>query len=156
EVALPKGRAPSSPEIAPPALVRPPPSTKPIAPQVTPSPWVGREARGGPTVGESAAAAVAKELTAPMGKAPAAGGGALEASNAAAGREIRRPEPAPAPRKVEPMAPEKPKAPPEKEVIRLLWFDAAIVPRMRKHAKWRRLLLESDLSPSEQADAVDE
>jgi hypothetical protein len=164
EDAEPRARAeplpPPPAEVAPPALVRAPVSMEPVAPQVKASPWAGSDGRAsGSMRGESTAAAVvAKELMTPMGQAPAATGGALSASNAAAGREAKRAEPGPVEAKVEPAVDEKPKALPDREVIRLLWFDAAIVPRMRTQAKWRRLLLESDLRPPEEGDedSVDE
>jgi hypothetical protein len=82
------------------------------------------------------------------------GAGALGASNQAAGPQPAKAKaPDPAPLVVAAAdAPAPPKAPP-REVVKLLWFDPAVAPRLRKQAQWRRLLLESDLAPASGGEA---
>jgi hypothetical protein len=138
----PQPAAPPAPGIAPPEMVAPAMAPPPMAPQRAQS------------IGERAAAQVMSPNMIPIGGGgPVAGGGAFEASNAAAGPALRRPEPevAPAPAVVEP----RPRAT-AREVIKLLWFDGKSVARIRKQADWRVILAELELRLLDEGDYGDD
>ena len=170
---------PLPPPDAPPSFVRapappPPPPPSPPAPQpavlsaVTDSPWAG----GGPRADGPAFSAVAAydpagargaaPLAAPVPPPPpsppspaiaapliaaATVGGALAASNAAAAA----------------IAPPPPVATPvarpirqtgAREIVDLLWFDPAILPKVREHARYKEIL--ADIAPKPKQVSFDD
>jgi hypothetical protein len=152
--------APPPPVVAPPAHIMPPgaglsgPSMESSG--VIGSPWAG----GGPgappvqreTLGTAAAAAAAAALATP--KDAQSDGGALAASNEAAG--IR---PWSAPRRElrtmlggEDLPADKPTV--NRELLHLVWFDAPAVPRIRRVATWKKLL--EDLEERGPDKAIDD
>ena len=137
--------AASPPVVVPPAFVQPPAVV--TARAGAESPWAGAASGGSApareTLGMSAAAAAAVAIV-PLGAADGAqSAGALGASNAAAGaasvpwspprRELRA-----VPDEAEPAAMERAPDP-----VQLLWFHPASVARMRRVARWKQLLDES-------------
>jgi hypothetical protein len=142
----PKERAPAMPFLAASA---PPPV------EAAPAPIVPLEVAPRPqSIGERAAAqALSPNMIPAGGGGPSTPGGALEASNAAAGPSARRADPAPAP--AAPAVEPKPK-PAAREVIKLLWFDPRSVARIRKHLEWRVLLAELELRLLDEGDYGDE
>ncbi len=117
------------------------------------SPWAGS---GGPgpvvqreTVGTAAAAAAAAALVVP--KDASSDGGALAASNEAAGI---RPWSAPRRELRTVIAPEESadKQPTvSRELLHLVWFEAAFVPRIRRVAAWKKLLADLEERGSDKA-----
>jgi hypothetical protein len=128
---------------AAPALFLPPVSPAPIAPRMETTPWAGSAAPDPGRRHEATAIGLSPLLATDAAPAPnAAAGGVLVASDLAAGadraaRVALDPEEAPAP------APRGRAAP--REVVKLVWFDAAALPRIRKHPAFRRLLAELEM-----------
>jgi hypothetical protein len=146
--------APPPMNIAPP---QPPiwdPPARPVPPAAPSSPWAG-SSPASPSLGERPNAALAPlPDVASFARPGAQGGNALDASNAAAGREAAAPRVAEAPAPATP-APEPRAKALTKEMVRLLWFDPDCVSRIRKHKSWRRIITEMDLDPSAEADDDD-
>ncbi|WP_170319830.1 DUF2169 family type VI secretion system accessory protein [Polyangium spumosum] len=128
---------------------RTPPVPPPVRPGTTsseggrgPSPWVGGApggvAPGRETLGTAAAAAAAAVAEAP--KDSASDGGALGASNEAAGV---RPWSAPR-REIRSLVAEEEAQKPVivRELLHLVWFEPSFVPRIRRVPSWKRLLSE--------------
>ncbi len=122
------------------------------------SPWAGS---GGPgavaqreTLGTQAAAAAAAAAALIVPKDPASDGGALAASNEAAGI---RPWSAPRRELRSIIAPEEAadKQPTvSRELLHLVWFEAAFVPRIRRVPAWKKLL--TDLEERGPDKAIDD
>ncbi len=122
------------------------------------SPWVG-SSPGGPiqreTFGTQAAAAAAAAAALTPPKDTQADGGALAASNEAAG--VR---PWSAPRRElrtllgpDELAADKPTV--SRELLHLVWFDATFVPRIRRVAAWKKILSElEERGPDKAIDDV--
>lgn len=153
--------APPPPVVAPPAHIKPPAvglSGPPMeSSAVIGSPWAGGTP-GAPaqreTFGTAAAAAAAAAAALVPPKDAQSDGGALAASNEAAG--IR---PWSAPRRElrtvlgsEDMPADKPTV--SRELLQLVWFDAPFVPRIRRVAAWKKIL--EDLEERGPDKAIDD
>lgn len=150
-----------------PAIVQPPKVPEPVLGAATPpppapvlrslpgadSPWAGaapavpEPARG--TIGTLAASQATQAEPAAL-RDTGAQKAVLRASNAAAGKgvfeatsEPKRPAPPP------PAAASAPALVPTIDVIDLVWFDRAALPRVRKNPPWRALLRELEGQPAD-------
>lgn len=152
---------PPPPVVAPPAHIMPPavglsgPSLESSG--VIGSPWAGGGSNAPvqrETLGTAAAAAAAAAAAMAPQKDPQSDGGALAASNEAAG--IR---PWSAPRRelrtmlgADEVPADKPTV--NRELLHLVWFDASFVPRIRRVAAWKKIL--EDLEERGPDKAIDD
>lgn len=141
----PTPSAPPPPMVAPPAHIMAPPMAL-SGPHIESggsagSPWAGSGSSGPAqreTLGTQAAAAAAAALNMP--KEPPSDGGALAASNEAAGvrpwsaprRELRTIIAADEPGQDKPSV--------SRELLHLVWFDPSFVPRIRRVEAWKQIL----------------
>jgi hypothetical protein len=144
---------------APPPLVMHSSATPPATPAASSSPW----AMGGPPRSESAPsgslAPSPNMTTTPSGPNKPATGGAVAASNAAAGAGIAwaasspDPEPSPAPA-TQPAVSVGAGRTPTRDVIQLVWFDPESVSKIREVERWKPIL--DDLQPKGDAGGFDD
>jgi hypothetical protein len=155
--------------VAPSSLVRAPVSSEPIAPPVVASPWAGGapEAAGlavgqiapfssavpAPPIARSAVEGAASGGSRALAASGAGGPsgkealqGALAASNAAAGASVRGQV------KLAEAVP-KPEAKPvrerPREMLELIWYDPAALPRIRRNLAWKKIISELKPRPSD-------
>jgi len=164
----PPALATPAPSPAPPAVVThhphivapPPVGLSPPGAEMGPgvgSPWAG----AGPgavaqreTLGTQAAAAAAAAAAFTATKDASSDGGALAASNEAAGL---RPWSAPRRELRSIIGPEESadKSTVQRELLHLVWFEAAFVPRIRRVAAWKKILTElEERGPDKSIDDV--
>ncbi|WP_437927881.1 DUF2169 domain-containing protein [Sorangium sp. So ce291] len=143
---------PSGAPPAPPPLVRAAVTGGPSAPAVAASPWAARGAQGpGTTIGQAVLASpdvlpsAPGIVGAPAGK-EAVPGGAVAASGAAGAvsRVIARAAPAAPRAEAQPAARTAPR-----EVLELIWYDPAALPRIRRHLGWKKIIAELKPRPSD-------
>ncbi|WP_437335242.1 DUF2169 family type VI secretion system accessory protein [Sorangium sp. So ce394] len=125
--------APPAVSPAPPPLVVLPPPAEPIARPATAGPWSRLEAGGRPSIGQSVVESMAG--SSPGSRSPASP--PAEPTPAAAA-----PAPAPAPRRS------------GREIVDLLWFSPAAMPRIRKHPAWKEIL--ADVKPRPDDEELDD
>jgi hypothetical protein len=156
---------PAFPRSAPPPSPPPPSAASMLAP-VSDSPWAAATSRPeapafapayDPTSARSGSSIVAPVAPSPSSPAPpmpspvapavvaaATIGGAVAASNAAASA-IAPPAPATVPRAARGSA--------AREIVDLLWFDPAVLPKVREHPRFKEILAE--ISPKPRSPSFD-
>ncbi len=140
----------------PPSQPRPPDS----APLREPSPWApsayGNTEGSFPSTPVAAsflgAARATIALPEPVPPPNIDTGGVLAASDHAAAITAR-PSPEPAPEEPPAPAPEPVAKPPRTDGIKLIWFDPAVVPRIRRQREWRLILTDLELRLIDEAAA---
>ncbi|MFT3772890.1 MAG: DUF2169 domain-containing protein [Minicystis sp.] len=138
---------------SPPAMFHPPVAPGPIAPRVDATPWAASAPADTARRVEVSSVSISPLLATDAAPIPnAAAGGVQAASDLAAAAADRAPRAADPEEQAEAPAAARGKATP-REVIKLVWFDPAALPRIRKHAAWRRLLADLEMRLVIEAEA---
>jgi hypothetical protein len=154
EGGLPFIQVSGPPEVqpAPPPMVPATATSGLIAPALATSPWATLGTQGsGPTIGQAVLASpdvlpsALGVVRAPAGKEAVLGGALAGLDTAAANSKAISKKAAAVPRAAAQPAPRT--AP--REILELIWYDPAALPRIRRHLGWKKLIAELKPRPSD-------